>query len=65
MYNLKNDIGETENLSEKHPDLVRELHSKLVAWRSEVGAPVPLIPNPDYDPGYDKEQRAIRRGLFC
>ncbi len=64
LYDLKNDIGETQNLSQKHPVLVRELHSKLLAWRNKVGAPVPSIHNPDYDPGYDQEQRAIRRALF-
>jgi arylsulfatase A-like enzyme len=59
LYNLESDIGEKQNLSEKRPDVVRELHSRLVAWRDSVGAPVPSRPNPDYDPGYDKEQRLI------
>lgn len=60
LYDLKNDIGERQNLSEKHPDLVRKLYSKLVAWRKEVGAPVPSVPNPDYDAAYDREMRLIK-----
>ena len=64
LYNLESDIGETQNLSGKHPDLARDLHSKLVAWRGEIGAPVPSIPNPDYDHGYDKDQRAKRSAQF-
>ena len=41
LYNLKNDIGEQNNLAESEPDKVRELHEKLIAWRERVGARMP------------------------
>jgi arylsulfatase A-like enzyme len=61
LYNLKNDIGEKQNLSERRPDLVKELHGELMAWRNKVGAPVPSALNPDYDLDYDTKQRAEKR----
>jgi arylsulfatase A-like enzyme len=50
LYNLKNDIGERNNLAEKMPDKAEELHQLLVDWRESVGAPVPTERNPKYDP---------------
>ncbi len=47
LYNLKNDIGETENLAERHPEKVRELHTKLADWRIQLGANWPSL-NPAY-----------------
>jgi len=41
LYNLHDDIGETKNLSEEMPDKAKELHTRLVAWRIEVMAPMP------------------------
>ena len=47
LYNLADDIGETNDLSEKEPAKVAQLHAKLKAWRDEVGAD-PMRPNPQY-----------------
>jgi arylsulfatase A len=49
LYNLREDIGETRDLSEKLPDQAAALHQMLKEWRQSVGAQLPL-PNPDYDP---------------
>ncbi|MGH9341225.1 MAG: sulfatase [Acidobacteriota bacterium] len=49
LYNLREDIGERHDLSQKMPEKTAELHGKLKAWRSSVGAAMPA-PNPDYDP---------------
>ncbi len=49
LYNLAEDIGESEDLSSEMPDKVQELKSKLEAWRHDVVAQSPR-PNPDYDP---------------
>ena len=38
---LKEDVGEKQNLAEKNPEKAKELHAKLLAWRKEVGAPMP------------------------
>jgi arylsulfatase A-like enzyme len=41
LYNLKDDIGEKNNLAAKMPDRVKELHARLIAWRKDVGAAMP------------------------
>lgn len=41
LYNLRDDIGETKSLVEKHPEKAKELHARLIAWRKEVNAPMP------------------------
>jgi arylsulfatase A-like enzyme len=63
LYNLREDIGETNNLAQKTPDKTRELLDRLQQWRNDIGAPVPSEPNPAYDA--DAEAAAIeaaRRG---
>ncbi len=49
LYNLREDIGETDNLAEKMPEKVRELDALIERFLGETGAAVPR-PNPDYDP---------------
>ena len=49
LYNLADDLSETNNLASAKPDLVNELRRELDAWRQEVGAEM-MRPNPDYDP---------------
>jgi len=49
LYNLKDDIGEEQNLSELMPDKVKELNFQLTTWLKETGAKLPVI-NPDYEP---------------
>ena len=41
LYNLREDIGEKNNLAAKMPDRTKELHAKLVAWRKSINAPMP------------------------
>jgi arylsulfatase A-like enzyme len=41
LYNLKDDLGEKTNLAAKRPDKVKELHAKLIAWRTRIHAPMP------------------------
>jgi arylsulfatase A-like enzyme len=50
LYNLKQDIGESKNLAESHPEKLAELHADMKAWRKSVDAPIPTTPNPKYDP---------------
>jgi arylsulfatase A-like enzyme len=49
LYDVRRDIGEARNLAADKPDVVRELASKLDAWRRAVGAQM-MRPNPDYVP---------------
>jgi arylsulfatase A-like enzyme len=53
LYHLPTDIGERHNLVEAHPDKARELHRIMLDWRRDVEAPMPLGPNPQYDPSQD------------
>jgi len=48
LYNLKEDIGEANNLADKNPKKVKELLSELEAWRKKTNAPVPTKKNPAY-----------------
>lgn len=47
LYDLREDVGERENLAEAQPELAAELHQRLIEWRLSVGAELPS-PNPDY-----------------
>lgn len=49
LYNLVNDIGETQNLASSMQEKTSELHDLLKAWQKDVKAEFP-IPNPDFDP---------------
>jgi arylsulfatase A-like enzyme len=49
LYNLAEDISETNNLAAKYPEMVRQLDALIDEHLKETGALVP-IPNPRYDP---------------
>ena len=50
LYNLDEDIGEKNNLSENMPEKAKELHKLLMDWRKSVNAEVPMKLNPKYVP---------------
>lgn len=49
LYNLRDDIGEKNNLSKQEPERVKALFAELQAWQKDVGALKPTQ-NPAYDP---------------
>lgn len=49
LYNLKDDIGESNDLSSEMPDIVIKLRELLHRWRDSVNAQMPYA-NPEYDP---------------
>lgn len=49
LYNLRDDIGEKNNLAEQKPDLVSELDALIQTFLTETQAVVP-VPNPAFDP---------------
>lgn len=51
LFNLAEDIGETTDVAEQHPDVTRRLASQLKNWRIKTDAPVPTERNPKYRPG--------------
>lgn len=48
LYSLAEDLGETQDLAESHPEKARELRKKLAAWRERVDAQSGQ-PNPEYE----------------
>jgi len=58
LYNLKEDIGERNDLAGAMSDKVEELHRLLTEWREAVNAPVPTERNPLYKPDTDSPPSA-------
>jgi len=53
LFDLEKDIGETNDLAEKMPGKVTELHAMLKAWRAETGAVIIKSA-----PGKDREKKS-------
>jgi len=52
LYNLAEDLGESNNLVNERIDKRDELLDDLLRWQSDINAPVPVQPNPEYLPEY-------------
>jgi len=62
LYNLKEDIGEKNNLASSNPEVVRELDRLIEDHLRDANAVVPL-PNPDFDPAkYDPSKIGVQPG---
>ncbi|GAA5497336.1 arylsulfatase [Rubritalea halochordaticola] len=58
LFNLKEDLSESKDLSKTNPRKVTELLAKLKAWQEASGADIPTEKNPDYGkPEAKKEKR--------
>ena len=55
LYNLKEDLSEGKDISEKMPKKVKELDEKLTAWLKATGAKLPKQ-NPGYKPEAEKSE---------
>lgn len=53
LYNLKDDLGETQDLAAKLTEKTAALRQKLHDWRQRVGAQMPT-PNPAFDQAKDQ-----------
>lgn len=62
LYNLREDLGEKNNLAEKMPDRSRQLHAQLQAWRQEVKAAMPRLPGPNESTGGDGKKGQKKKG---
>ncbi|MCG8310118.1 MAG: sulfatase [Cytophagales bacterium] len=49
LYNLKNDLGEKENLKDKYSKKTKELLKELKAWQKKTKAPIPNEINPLFE----------------
>ena len=52
LFNLKDDIGEQNDLSKIKVEKTKELKEKLHQWRKDINAQM-MKPNPNYDPATD------------
>jgi arylsulfatase A-like enzyme len=43
LYNVKNDIGQKQNLAKMMPEKTRELHDRMIAWRKSIKAAMPKM----------------------
>ncbi len=56
LYNLKDDIGESNNLAESNAQLAGEMHRRMLAWRKQIKAPMPTKNTPHAAPKKGKGQ---------
>jgi len=64
LYNLKNDIGETHDVSGEYPDKRDELYRRLQKWIQKTQAPVPTQKNPAFnEAAWQKRMNEIKRSL--
>jgi arylsulfatase A-like enzyme len=59
LYNLKDDIGEKNNLASQNPAKAKELLDKLHAWQTSIKAP---MPTPNTEPKVASETKAKGKG---
>ena len=57
LFDLNNDIGEKNNLSQLRPEITKSLKKQLAIWRNNTKAAVPVKKNPNYDA--EAERQAI------
>jgi len=62
LYNLKDDIGEANNLAAKMPEKAQELHAKLQSWRETIKAPMPVKNTPSPDSAKKKKGKGKGKG---
>ncbi len=56
LYNLKEDPYELIDVSIQYPEKALKLYNRLVSWRKNVGAQMPVL-NPNYDPKKEKRSK--------
>jgi arylsulfatase A len=56
LYDLKDDIGERNDLATKMPAKAEQMHRMLELWKYDVGAQ-DMTPNPDFDPAQARRSR--------
>ncbi|HUR57647.1 MAG TPA: sulfatase [Opitutaceae bacterium] len=58
LYNLRDDIGEKNNLAAAQPERAKEMYARLVAWRTAIKAPMPTPNTVTADAGSTKKKKA-------
>jgi arylsulfatase A-like enzyme len=62
LYNLKDDLGERNNLADTNPAKRDELLDDLLTWQKSAKALMPSEPNPKFAPGAVKLRVGKRKG---
>ncbi len=55
LYNLRDDIGEKNNIAGKYKDITDELYHLLDSWRQSIHAPIPTKCNPEYNEEFENK----------
>jgi arylsulfatase A-like enzyme len=55
LYDLSNDISETNDLAAKMPEQTERMKGKLFKWIKETGAEIPTL-----NPGYNRDSVFVR-----
>ena len=55
LYNLRNDMGESDNVIEKYPEEFKLMKDKLETWRQDVSAQY-ATPNPDFNKKMERKK---------
>ncbi len=63
LFNVREDVGEKNDLSAEMPELVEKLKKKLHDWRKKINAQEMDI-NPDYDPNKSHWRFKDRKGYY-
>ncbi|TWU03934.1 Sulfatase [Neorhodopirellula pilleata] len=61
LYNLKEDIGERQELANIKTDKRDELLDEMLQWFDKTDAKLPTEVNPDYDPGTESQGKGKRK----
>ncbi len=61
LFDIRKDIGETENLATSLPDRVKEMTELMDAYLADVKADLPKA-NPQYDPAKDPGDTKMKKG---
>ena len=60
LYNIKEDIGEANDLSDQYPERVDELLKSLKKWQVATGADIPSTLNPKFDPVFQRRSKKLK-----
>jgi len=62
LYNLKEDLSQKTDLAKLQPEKTKELHERLVAWRTSLNAPMPTKREPgQVSPTKNKAKKGAKK----
>ena len=61
LYNLRDDLGQKNDLAAKLPEKTKELHDRLIAWRQAIKAPMPTKNTEQGQPAKAKKGKQKRQ----